>query len=42
LLRFMQISPRKKLEWLRQMNDFSSRCFSKKTRSIYLKLRRTK
>ena len=40
LLRWMKISPKSKLEWLRQMNDFSSRCLPRKSRSIRLKVRR--
>lgn len=41
LKRHMKISPKKKLEWLREMNEFSARYMPKKTRAIYLKLRRT-
>ena len=40
LKRFMKIPARKKLEWLREMNEFSSRHLPKKTRSVYLKLKR--
>ncbi len=41
LLRFMKIPPKKKLEWLRQMNEFMVRCSSRKTRLIRWKLRKT-
>ncbi len=39
LLRFMKIPPKKKLEWLRQMNEFMAKFSSKRTRSIRQKLR---
>ena len=39
LLRYMKISPKKKLEWLRQMNEFMAKFSSKKTRAIRQKLR---
>ena len=39
LKRDMKISPKKKLEWLREMNEFSARYMPKKTRAAYLKLR---
>ena len=39
LLRFMKISPKKKLEWLRQMNDFIVKSSSKRDRLIRWKLR---
>lgn len=39
LLRFMKIPPKKKLEWLRQINEFIAKCSSKRSRSIRWKLR---
>lgn len=42
LLRFMKISPKKKLEWLRQMNDFLARCSSKRQIKIRQKLRESR
>ena len=42
LKRFMKIPAKKKLEWLREMNQFSSRYLSKKTRAVYLQLRKMK
>jgi len=39
LLRFMKISPKKKLEWLRQMNEFIVKSSSKRDRLIRWKLR---
>jgi len=39
LLRFMQIPPKKKLEWLRQMHEFMVKCSSKRTKMIRWKLR---
>jgi hypothetical protein len=42
LKRFMKIPPKQKLEWLREMNEFSSKYLPKKTRAIYLQLRRMK
>jgi hypothetical protein len=39
LLRFMKIPPKKKLEWLRQMNEFRCRISTKRQRDIYQKLR---
>lgn len=40
LLRFMKIPPKKKLEWLRQMNEFIVKCSSKRTKLIRWKLRK--
>ena len=40
LLRFMKISPKKKLEWLRQMNEFILKSSSKSDRLIRWKLRK--
>jgi len=40
LLKFMRISPKKKLEWLLQMNEFLHRFSSKKRERIRQKLRR--
>ncbi|MFH1553143.1 MAG: hypothetical protein ABID83_05880 [Candidatus Omnitrophota bacterium] len=39
LLRFMKIPPRKKLEWLRQMNEFLAKYTPKRQKSIRQKLR---
>ena len=39
LLRFIKIPPKKKLEWLRQMNEFILKCSSKRTRAIRRQLR---
>ena len=39
LLRFMKISPKKKLEWLNQMNRFLNKVWTKKQKDIYLKIR---
>lgn len=39
LLRFMKIPPAKKLEWLRQMNEFILKCSSKQDRLLRRKLR---
>lgn len=39
LLRFMKIPPKKKLEWLRQMYEFTVKCSSKRTMQIRRKLR---
>ena len=40
LTRFMKIPPKKKLEWLRQIHEFTVRCSSKRTMLIRWKLRR--
>lgn len=39
LLRFMRISPKKKLEWLRQMNEFSAKYTPAKYKKIRQQLR---
>lgn len=39
LLRFMRIHPKKKLEWLRQMNEFLCKVSTKRQRDIYQRLR---
>jgi hypothetical protein len=39
LLRFIKISPKKKLEWLRDMHEFILKCSSKQDRLIRWKLR---
>jgi len=39
LSRFMKIPPKKKLEWLRQMNEFINKFSSKRSKSIRQKLR---
>lgn len=40
LLRFMRVPAKKKLEWLRQMNEFIVKCSSKRSKLIRWKLRR--
>lgn len=40
LLRLMRISPRKKLEWLRQMHEFIVKSSSKRDKLIRWKLRK--
>ncbi|MFH0790920.1 MAG: hypothetical protein V2A64_04735 [Candidatus Omnitrophota bacterium] len=40
LARFIKISPKKKLEWLRQMNEFIIKFSSKRDRLIRWKLRK--
>ncbi len=42
LLRFMKISPKKKLEWLRQMNEFLAKYTPKSHRTIRQKLKKTR
>lgn len=39
LRRFMGITPKRKLEWLRLMHNLLVKAFSKKRRNIYYKLR---
>jgi len=39
LSKFMQISPKKKLEWLRQMHEFIVKSSSKRNKQIRRKLR---
>lgn len=39
LLRFMKISPKKKMEWLYQMHELMRLAYSKKQREIFWKLR---
>ena len=39
LLRYMQISPKEKLEWLHEMNNWSDKASSKKTMKIRQQLR---
>ena len=39
LLRFMKIPPKKKLEWLREINEFIAKCSSKRSKLIRRKLR---
>lgn len=39
LLRFMKISPKKKLEWLWQMNEFITKASSKRDMLLRRKLR---
>ncbi|MFH1441070.1 MAG: hypothetical protein ABIH18_03385 [Candidatus Omnitrophota bacterium] len=40
LLKFMKISPKRKMEWLRQMNEFMVKSSSKQIKSIRWKLRK--
>lgn len=40
LLKFIKISPKKKLEWLHQMNEFIVKSSSKNDKIIRLKLRK--
>lgn len=40
LLKFIKISPRKKLEWLHQMNEFIAKSSSKDDKIIRWKLRK--
>lgn len=40
LLRFIKISPKKKLEWLHQMHKFIVKSSSKRTKLIRWKLRK--
>jgi hypothetical protein len=42
LTRFMKISPKKKMEWLRQMNEFVHKTSTKHTRAIRQKLRKSR
>ncbi len=42
LLRFMKVSPKKKLEWLRQMNEFIEKASSKKDLLLRRKMRQTR
>ncbi|HEX7400819.1 MAG TPA: hypothetical protein VF369_01450 [candidate division Zixibacteria bacterium] len=42
LLRSMKIPPKKKLEWLREMNEFIEKCSSKRTMRMRKKLRETR
>ena len=42
LLRFMKIPPKKKLEWLRQMNEFIAKASSKRDKVLRRKLREMK
>ncbi|MDD4980983.1 MAG: hypothetical protein PHC54_06980 [Candidatus Omnitrophica bacterium] len=39
LAKFMGISPKKKLEWLRQMHDFMRKALTEKQKCVYYKLR---
>lgn len=39
LLRFMRISPKKKMEWLYEMHEFLRKGLTKKTLEIHNKLR---
>lgn len=39
LRKYMKIPAKKKLEWLRQMHEFTVKAYSKRDRRIYWKLR---
>ncbi len=39
LVKFMKISPKKKLEWLFQMHELIRKSYTKKQKAIYWKLR---
>jgi len=39
LLRHMKLPPKKKLEWLREINEFTAKYSSKRTKQIRSKLR---
>ena len=39
LLKFMKISPKKKMEWLNQMHEFLGKALSKRQKAIYRTLR---
>jgi len=39
LLRYMNISPKKKLEWLLRMNQFSAKFSSKRTKEVRKRIR---
>ena len=41
LLRLMRIPPYKKLEWLRQMNEFIAKYSTKRSKAIRKKLRKS-
>lgn len=41
-LRFISVTPKKKLEWLRQMQSFLAKAMTKKQRHIYHKLRESR
>lgn len=40
LLKFIKISPKRKMEWLRQMNEFMVKTSSEEVKSIRWKLRK--
>ena len=42
LLRFMKIPPKKKLEWLQQMHEFTLKFLSKERKKNFWKLREDK
>jgi hypothetical protein len=42
LLRFMRISPKTKMEWLREMNDFIAKSSTERSRLIRRRLRETR
>lgn len=42
LLRFMRISPKKKLEWLWQMHEFIRLSATKRRKAIFVKLRESR
>ena len=42
LLRFMRISPEKKMEWLQEMHDFLCKARTKKQKNMYRQLRESR
>jgi len=42
LKKYINIPPRQKLEWIRQMNEFFAKHTDKKTRAVRQKLRETR
>ena len=42
LLKFMDIAPKKKLEWLHKMHDFFCKALTKKQQYFYYRLRETR
>lgn len=42
LLRFMKISPKKKMEWLASMHEFLCKVSSKRQKGIFWKLRESR
>lgn len=42
LLRLLKIPPKKKLEWLRQMNEFIAKSSSRRVKRMRIKLRESR